>query len=140
MKKILIIAVIAIIGLCCTTTSKAQNKGKAYDYVEVLYFHGKQRCATCKAVGLYSKEVVYTDLAQFSKNKKVRYKEVDFSTPQGEKIADRYKVNFSGLVLSRRKSGKETFEDITDFAFRYARTDTPRFKEELKAMINKKLK
>ena len=27
-------------------------------YVEVLYFHGKQRCTTCKAIEKYTKEVV----------------------------------------------------------------------------------
>jgi len=49
-------------------------------YVEVLYFHGKQRCTTCKAIEKYTKEVVNADLAELVKNGKLRFKEVDIST------------------------------------------------------------
>lgn len=31
-----------------STSADAESDGK--DRVEVLYFHGKQRCATCKAI------------------------------------------------------------------------------------------
>ena len=44
-------------------------------YVEVLYFHGKQRCTTCKAIEKYTKEVVNADLAELVKNGKLRFKE-----------------------------------------------------------------
>ena len=36
-------------------------------YVEVLYFHGKQRCTTRKAIEKYTKEVVNADLVSWSK-------------------------------------------------------------------------
>lgn len=36
-------------------------------YVEVLYFHGKQRCATCKAIDKHTKEVVNVDWRNWSK-------------------------------------------------------------------------
>lgn len=55
-------------------------------YVEVLYFHGKQRCVTCKAIEKHTKEVVDTDLAELVKNGKLRFKEIDISTPEGEKL------------------------------------------------------
>lgn len=31
-------------------------------YVEVLYFHGKQRCITCKSIEKYTREVVLPTL------------------------------------------------------------------------------
>lgn len=36
-------------------------------YVEVIYFHGKQRCPTCRAIEKYTKEVVYNDLPSLSR-------------------------------------------------------------------------
>lgn len=116
--------------------TQAQTQKAVKNYVEILYFHGKQRCVTCKAVGQYSKELVEKDMATLTKQGKVRFREVDFSTPEGEKIADKYRVSSSGLVISQFKDNKEKYEDITDFAFQYARTDTPKFKQDLKAKIN----
>ncbi len=45
-------------------------------HAEVLCFHGKQRCVTCKAIEKYTQEVVNADLV---KNGKLRFKEVDIS-------------------------------------------------------------
>ena len=46
----------------------AQNRTDTY--VEVLYFHGKQRCVTCKAIEKYAKEVVDIDLKELAKKGK----------------------------------------------------------------------
>lgn len=119
--------------------TQAQTQKAVKDYVEILYFHGKQRCVTCKAVGQYSKELVDKDMATLTKQGKVRFREVDFSTPEGEKIADKYRISSSGLVISQFKDNKEKYEDITPFAFQYARTDTPKFKKDLKTKINQLL-
>lgn len=43
--------------------TQAQTQKAVKNYVEILYFHGKLRCVTCKAVGQYSKELVEKDMA-----------------------------------------------------------------------------
>ena len=51
MKKALMIFALMVGLLSCSgdsTSADAESDGK--DRVEVLYFHGKQRCATCKAI------------------------------------------------------------------------------------------
>ncbi|WP_301060890.1 nitrophenyl compound nitroreductase subunit ArsF family protein [Phocaeicola sp.] len=109
-------------------------------YVEVLYFHGKQRCVTCKAIEKYTKEVVNADLAELVKNGKLRFKEVDISTPEGEKLAEKYRVSWSSLYVNKWKNGKEERNDMTRFGFQNARNNTPAFKKELKQKINQLLK
>ena len=52
MKRNLLLVVLSLFALL----TMAQGKGK--NYVEVLYFHGKQRCATCIAIEKYAREVV----------------------------------------------------------------------------------
>ena len=90
-------------------------------YVEVLYFHGKQRCVTCKAIEKHTKEVVNTDLAELAKNGKLRFKEVDISTPEGERLAEKYRVSWSSLYVNKWKNGKEERNDMTRFGFQNAR-------------------
>lgn len=109
-------------------------------YVEVLYFHGKQRCVTCKAIEKYTKEVIYTDLAELEKNGKVRYKEVDISTSEGEKLAEKYRVSWSSLYVNGWENGKEERHDMTRFGFQNARNKTDLFKKEIKKKINELLK
>ena len=42
MNRVLLLVLMSLFAMA----SMAQTK----DYVEVMYFHGKQRCATCKAI------------------------------------------------------------------------------------------
>ena len=70
----------------------AQTRVK--DYVEVMYFHGKQRCVTCMAIEKHAREVVEMDFAHEKKNGQVVFRVVDISTPEGAKIA------YSGQSLS----------------------------------------
>jgi len=109
-------------------------------YVEVLYFHGKQRCVTCRAIEKYTKEVVYIDFAELVKNGKVRFKDVDISTPEGEKLADAYRVSWSSLYVNGWKNDIEERNDMTRFGFQNARNKTDVFKQELKKKINQLLK
>ena len=115
----------------------AQTKVK--DHVEVMYFHGKQRCVTCMAIEKYAKEVVEKDFANEKKNGKVVFKVVDISTPEGAKIAKDYRVTWSSLFVNGWKKGKETRNDMTQFAFKNARNHTDEFKkgvgDKIKALM-----
>ena len=81
MKRNLLLVVLSLFALL----TMAQGKGK--NYVEVLYFHGKQRCATCIAIEKYAREVVKKDFADERKKGRVVFRVVDISTSEGEKIA-----------------------------------------------------
>lgn len=52
MKRNLLLVVFSLFALLTMAQGKSKN------YVEVLYFHGKQRCATCIAIEKYAREVV----------------------------------------------------------------------------------
>ena len=79
-------------------------------YVEVLYFHGKQRCITCKS-----------------------------STPEGEELANAYQVSWSSLYINQWKDGKEQRNDMTRLGFQYAKNKTDHFKQEIRKKINQLL-
>lgn len=113
--------------------------GPVKDYVEVVYFHGKQRCATCMAIEQNARDVVESLFADEVKCGRVVFKTVDISTPDGEALADRYEVTWSALFVNAWKGGKETRHNLTDFGFANARKKTDVFKAGLSDKIREGL-
>ena len=132
MRKILFI----LLALIATA---AMAQGKVKDPVEVVYFHGKQRCLTCMAIEKYAREVVDTDFAREKQSGKVLFRTVDITTPEGAKLAKKYRVSWSSLYINGWKGGKEKRNDLTSFAFKHARKHTAEFKKEVKNTIQKNL-
>lgn len=129
-----------LLSFLCLFAAVGWVSAQTNKYVEVMYFHGKQRCLTCRAIEKYTKEVVYNDFAKLVKSGKVRYREIDISTAEGEKIADKYHVTWSSLYVNGWTNGKETRNNLTRMGFKYARSNTKQFKSELKGKINQLLK
>lgn len=101
--------------------------------VEVLYFHGKQRCKACIAIEKETKAAVkeMKDCAVL--------RIVDISTSEGKALARKYKVTWSSLfVVDKAKGGKT--ENLTQFAFANARSNPAAFRKELKTKIRKAAK
>ena len=141
MKKLLMFFAL-MIGLmsCGSGDNTATAKSPEKDRVEVIYFHGKQSCATCMAIEKNAKEVVNTLFANELKNGTVVFKTVDISTPEGEKIADKYEVTWSSLFVNKWKDGKESRNNLTEFGFGNARNNPDGFKKSLADKIRKSLK
>lgn len=59
----------------------------AKDHVEVLYFHGKQRCATCIAIENNTLAVMKENLSEQVKKGEVVFKVIDISKKENEMIA-----------------------------------------------------
>lgn len=141
MKKLLMFfALLAALMSCGSRDNTATEKSTEKDRVEVLYFHGKQRCATCMAIEKHTKEVVNTLFADELKNGTLVFNAVDLSTPEGEKTADKYEVTWSSLFVNKWKDGKELRHNLTEFAFSNARKDPDAFKKGLADEIRKSLK
>ncbi|MCQ2958773.1 MAG: nitrophenyl compound nitroreductase subunit ArsF family protein [Bacteroidales bacterium] len=99
--------------------------------VDVVYFHGKQRCVTCLSIEKYAKEAVQEIGADKQTKGHVRFEAIDFSTEEGNSIAQEYKVAWSTLFIINGDVRK----DITQLAFRYAKSQPEEFKRLLKLEI-----
>lgn len=113
---------------------------KAQSEVEVLYFHGKQRCATCMAIEKNARNAVNTQLASELKNGKVVFKTIDISQKENQKLAEKYQVTWSSLFVVGHNGGKETAKNLTPFAFKQARKDPEGFKKGLVQTVKNLLK
>lgn len=100
--------------------------------VYVYYFHGKQRCKTCLAVGDLTKKTVE---AAFASNELVKFIEVDTSEKQYSDLVEKYEVTWNALIIAK---GDDSI-NLTEDAFATALT-TPKVLEELIVeQVNKKL-
>ena len=134
MKKTFLLALMCLFALAVTAQAQVKER------VEVVYFHGKQRCATCMAIEKYAREVVSQDVADEQKSGKAVFKVVDISTTEGKKLAKSYRVTWSSLFINRWKDGKEQRGNITEFSFKNARKNTEEFKKGVRDKIKEGLK
>ncbi|MBO7259509.1 MAG: thioredoxin, partial [Paludibacteraceae bacterium] len=89
-KELLMIAL--CVGMVACGNGNAKNESKAEkqmkkDVVEVLYFHGKQRCATCMAIEKNTKELMESTFAEKLKNGELVFKLVYIT--KEETLADK---------------------------------------------------
>ena len=143
MKKELLMIALCVGMVACgngntKNASKAEKQMKK-DVVEVLYFHGKQRCATCMAIEKNTKELMESTFAEKLKNGELVFKSVDIT--EEETLADMYEVSWSSLIIvDYDMNGKEEATNMTEFAFGNARTNPNNFKkgvaEQISTMLN----
>ena len=105
--------------------------------IEVIYFYGKLRCSTCVAMEKFAKEAVDSAFADKSKDGKIIFKSVDITTPEGEKLADKFEVYSSSLYIVDNNPDNPGKVDMTAFGFRNARNNREVYKQGIIDQINK---
>lgn len=125
MKRILLWMALSLGLLACgggnAKTQESNDADNTKDRIEVLYFHGKKRCATCMAIEQRTRETLEEQFADELKNGSLVFRVIDISQPENEALADKYEVTWSSLFVCRRKGGRETPKNMTEFAFGSAR-------------------
>lgn len=143
MKKALFLLLSALALTACGSTSKndqtVTNPEQAQTVpngVEVLCFHGKQRCATCIAIERNAKLVTDSLLTLKKYQGKLKFRIIDITQKENEALADQYEVTWSSLILVGNQNGQETVDNLTEYAFRNARKSPDAFRTELTERIN----
>lgn len=142
MKKLLLLFIVGCAFISCNTNARenaaavAQKEVAVKNHVEVLYFHGKQRCATCMAIESNAKAALAEHFAEQMKSGDVVFRVIDISQKENEALAEKYEVTWSSLLVVKYKDGQETYENLTDFAFGHARKSPEDFKAKVVEAIN----
>lgn len=139
MKAKLLLIIIWLSALACTgAKSKEGNTSQINNGVEILYFHAKQRCATCMAIENNTKALLEESFAKEINDSLIVFRSLEIT--ENPEIARKHQVSFSSLILVDVDNGKETPVNLTDFAFAKARTAPDTFRNELKTTIIEMLK
>ena len=153
MKKAIVYLISLLLIASCTGNKKAEsfsekqneeaqqaNKDVIDDKVgtvELLYFHGKQRCLTCMAIEKFSTETVAKEFQEQIDSGKLIYKIIDID--KEEALADKYEVASSSLILITHTSQGEKVTNLTQFAFSCARKESEKFCKDLTEIIKGEL-
>jgi hypothetical protein len=113
--------------LFATLSLFAQESGK-FAGIEVYYFHGKHRCATCNAVEKVTQEA----LKQYYGNQ-ITLKAIDREEAQNSELVKKYQVAGQALLIVK---GNQKF-DLTNVAFMNAERSPYRLKNKIKETIDK---
>jgi thiol-disulfide isomerase/thioredoxin len=108
--------------------------------VIVYNFHGKIRCSSCIAIEEATTETLNTYFKKEMKEGKVNRVIVDVDDEANKKIAEKYQVFGSGLIISKIYNNQETSIDMTGDGFKFASNKKERFINLLKNKINEYLK
>lgn len=141
-RNLLLVACIALFTVSCNSkgqTEKAEiveadlttNVVDA-SITHVYYFHGKQRCKTCIAVGDLAKKTIKET---FADNDKVKFVEVNTSEKEFADLVKKYEVSWNALIIAK---GDQSI-DLTEQAFANA-INSPKVLEQLiKDEVNKNI-
>lgn len=143
MKQILLLAAITLIALTSCgsrgnkktsentkveTTAQVSNPSTVYVY----YFHGKQRCKTCIAVGNVSEKAVKD---MYADNPNVRFIEVQTDDEANAALVEKYEVTWNALIVAK---GEDNIE-ITKQAFASAVNNPENLTDLIKTEVDKRL-
>lgn len=98
--------------------------------IEILYFYGKQRCVTCRAIEQVVVELTQNELREAIASGQVHFRAIDWT--QETTLAERYEVAWSSLIIDC--NGEVT--NLTEQAFAYARQQPDKLKEEITNICN----
>lgn len=138
-KQVFIWIAVALSSLLSACSGKPAQAGEqaaqsvsdtARAPIEILYFYGKQRCATCRAIEQAVVELTKNELREAIASGQVHYRAVDWT--QETALAERYEVAWSSLIIDC--NGEIT--NLTEQAFAYARQQPDKLKEEVMKVCN----
>ena len=98
--------------------------------IEIMYFYGKQRCVTCRAIEQVVVELTQNELREAIASGQVHFRAIDWT--QETALAERYEVAWSSLIIDC--NGEIT--NLTEQAFAYARQQPEKLKEEILKLCN----
>jgi hypothetical protein len=136
MKRITLalMLIVALVGCNQNSSKTAQTTIEAISPTDVVvfYFHGKQRCKTCVAVGDVARETVKE---AFADNDKVRFIEINTSEKSNDALIEKYEVTWNALIIAKG----ENSVDITNQAFSTAVKNPQSLENLIKKEVNKRL-
>ena len=133
MKKVTLALMLLTAVTACGQNAQKAVSNTDKEVVNVYYFHGKTRCATCIAVGDVAKKTVET---AFADNKKVVFTEINVSDKTNEALAEKYQVTWNALLIVKG----DNLVDITQQAFATALNNPQSLENLIKEEVNKRLK
>jgi hypothetical protein len=122
-------------------TAVPANQRIANNKMVVYYFHGNQRCATCKKIEALTKKTLEEGYAEQLKNGSLELQVVNVDISSNEHFVKDYELAVRSIVLSKMEGGKETTWRRLDQVWQLVHDEaafTAYLREEINLVINGK--
>ncbi len=130
---VILLVVSFILSGCGSTDSRQATRNQHFDpkaTVNIIYFHGKHRCATCTAIREMAQKYVTEN---FIAGEAVNFAILDYTDPLNREMADKYRVAYTALIVA----GRDDFSNLTELAFSQILRNPDRVKAGLNAEVNR---
>ena len=117
---------------------EVQNKVTSPLVINVYYFHGNRRCATCRNMENYSREILSTYFRNEIESGKIKFKTINIDEENNRHYVKDYNLYTKTLILSVTKEGKEITHKDLDKIWEYAR-NKQKFTDYVKSEVSKEL-
>jgi hypothetical protein len=139
MKKLhLLLSFLVLLG--GSTFISAQSAKETKPVVEVYYFHATNRCPTCNSIEANTKKTLETSFSKELKEGKIKLTVLNSDEDKNKVLCEKYEAYGATLILVKYANGKETSENMTNFAFSYSRNQAEKFMDGLKLKIRELMK
>ena len=132
---------------CSNKDGKTENAGndslavsENVAKIQALYFHGTRQCPSCIAIGEETQKLLKSDFQSQMNAGEISFREINVDEEANFKIAEKYQVAGSALLIVKTVNGKEEINDLTGDGFKLALNMSDMFREKLKAAIDNYLK
>lgn len=115
-----------------TASTEIAVQPTAASVVNVYYFHGKQRCKTCIAVGDVTEKTIKE---VYANNPNVKFVEVKTDEKENAGLVEKYEVTWNALIIAK---GEDSIE-ITKQAFANAVNNPEKLTDLIKTEVKKRL-
>lgn len=143
MKKSILFGLLLVLLTACggntqksnqqsSETSETKTQLTDASTVNVYYFHGKQRCKTCIAVGDVTEKTIKE---LYADNPHVKFIEVKTDEEQNASLVERYEVTWNALIIAKGDNHIE----ITKEAFANALNSPENLTSLIKTEVDKRL-
>lgn len=130
-----LITILLVLSCKQPKTYQRQDNSKAKLYV--YFFHLNDRCPACTAIEECTRKVLDESFKPQQANGTLSFKTFNIDKKENKSIVDNYQISYTSLLLVRADGVKT---DFTNISFNYANTNPAKFRELLKAEIEKNLK
>jgi hypothetical protein len=134
MKKLL--PLIGLLALFLTTSVFAQEVIDTAKKLDIYYFHGHRRCATCRAIENETRALLSSDFKKELDSGVLKLMVLNLEETENQSLVQKYGIWGSSLLLVNSQGQKV---DLTELGFRFARNKPERFREELRSIIQQQL-
>ncbi|MBN2185088.1 MAG: hypothetical protein JW746_07140 [Candidatus Krumholzibacteriota bacterium] len=88
------------------TSGASSGKSQVFTGVVAYYFHGNQRCATCRKIEALSKEAIETGFADELREGRLEWRAVNVEDPVNEHYIEEFQLATRSVVLERITGGE----------------------------------